>query len=421
MNWDKIDAEMTYWRTKIKNLQTKRGIGASRGCFDCKHSKCCHASFSNQPILKGDWTYIGHQYGDALVGGKKAKILFVSMDRTGMGETYEEFDQTQEEFRSAAYEATNPHMGGVDVELKSLLDNETSCEDRCQQFALTNSVRCRPRSNSAASQATSEMKRNCASHTWEIIQALEPDIIIAQGAYPREGLRGLFSPCILNEMNNTRKGYKQYRSAEIGQAEVQGKKCLFLLTAHPARYPGFCWKEGYLPYEVKGIFAQARELYSGVRQSYCKEETNVSDQTPGRYHSPNDMFFNTNETNAPGAYQKMFCQGVMAIFGYETGPQKLKGSTANQRVFAYVNDKGILAVGRVVDGQVICGNSVLGRSHEYHVKVEWEIVAEGEGITKGKVKEKHDYDLPCRHTFCQMHCGPDVTNWIADELRRMAT
>ena len=312
-------------------------------------------------------------------------------------------------------------MGGVDVELKYLLDNETSCEDRCQQFALTNSVRCRPRSNSAASQATSEMKHNCASHTQAIIQALEPDIIIAQGAYPREGLRVLFKPCILHEMNNKR-SYKLYRSAEIGQAEIQGKKCLFLLTAHPARYPGFRWREGCLPYEVKGIFAQARELYSGVRSSYCIEETNVSDQPSGRYPSRKDMFFNTNETNALGAYQKMFSQGVLAIFGYETGPQKLKGSTANQRVFAYVNDKGILGAGRVVNGQVIPGNSVFGRCHEHHVKVEWEtIVAEDRGITIGEVKGKHDYDLPCRHTFCQLHCCPDVTDWIADELRRRAT
>lgn len=418
MNWDKIDAEMTCWRTKVKNLQTHLGIGASRGCFDCKHFKCCHASISNQPILKGDWTYIGHQYGKALVGGKKAKILFVSMDRTGTGKKYEKFDQTQKEFRSAAYERTNPHMGGVDVELKYLLDNETSCEDRCQQFALTNSVRCRPRSNSAASQSTSEMKRNCASHTQAIIKALEPDIIIAQGAYPREGLHNLFSPNIVNTKNNIGR-YKQYRSAEIGQAEIQGKKCLFLLTSHPAHYPGFSWKKGYLPDELKEIFAQAREIYSGVRQSDQIGETNAPRQVHGSHHQRGDRFFNTNETNAPDAYKKMFDQGVIAIFGYATGPQKLMGSTADQRVFAYVNDKGILADGRIVDGQVIPGNTVFGQCREYHVKVEWEtIVAEDKGITKEVVKGEHDYGLPIRNTFCQMYCPPDVTNWIADELQR---
>ena len=52
-----------------------------------------------------------------------------------------------------------------------------------------------------------------------------------------------------------------------------------------------------------------------------------------------DWFFNTNETNAPNAYQKMFDQGVIAISGYETGAANLTGSAKGQRVFAYVNRK----------------------------------------------------------------------------------
>ncbi len=42
MNRKNIDTEMTPWRTKVKNLQTQLGIGASKGCFDCKHFKSCH-------------------------------------------------------------------------------------------------------------------------------------------------------------------------------------------------------------------------------------------------------------------------------------------------------------------------------------------------------------------------------------------
>ena len=153
MDWDNIDDEMTPWRTKVKNLQTQLGIGASKGCFDCDHFTSCHKSISNQKMLKGDWTYVGHQYGKALVGGKKARILFVSLDRGGQGDGYEEFEATQQGFRTAAYKRENPHMGGVDVELKHLLD-ETSPEDRCQQFALTNAVRCRRKSGSMRYKAT---------------------------------------------------------------------------------------------------------------------------------------------------------------------------------------------------------------------------------------------------------------------------
>ena len=78
----------------------------------------------------------------------------------------------------------------------------------------------------------------------------------------------------------------------------------------------------------------------------------------GEWHG--DWIHNTNETNAPGAYRRMFDEGVVAIYGYETGPDNLEGTTAGQRVFAYVNGKGILAVGHIVDGQVRPGTSVFG-------------------------------------------------------------
>ena len=262
MNWDNIDAEMTPWRTRVKNLQTQLGIGASKGCFDCDHFKCCHKSIRNQPILKGDWTYVGHQYGEALVGGKKARILFVSLDRGGQGDGYEKFEATQQGFRTAAYKRENSHMGGVDVELEHLLD-ETSPKDRCQQFALTNSVRCRRKSGSMKYEATWIMEQNCESHTKAIIQKLEPDIIIAQGSHPRESICRLFSPNV-KKYDNGRSG-RSFRSVEIGQGRIrQGQKVLFLLTAHPARYPSFGWKKGYLPNELDKAFKRAKEIYSGI-------------------------------------------------------------------------------------------------------------------------------------------------------------
>ncbi len=133
MDWKNIDTDMTPLRIKVKNLQTQFGIGASKGCFHCDHFTSCHKSICNKPILKGDWTYVGHQYGESLVGGKKAKILFVSMDRTGTGEEYEEFDQTQNSFRESANCRYNPHMGGVDVELEHLLDETTGKMDICRR------------------------------------------------------------------------------------------------------------------------------------------------------------------------------------------------------------------------------------------------------------------------------------------------
>ena len=83
-----------------------------------------------------------------------------------------------------------------------------------------------------------------------------------------------------------------------------------------------------------------------------------------------DWIFNTNETYSPNAFKKMFDQGVIAIHGYETGADNLTGSNEGERVFAYVNKKGVLAVGSIVNGQVVPGTTVFGEDREFHVKVE---------------------------------------------------
>ncbi|MDE2723420.1 MAG: hypothetical protein OXI59_08595 [Gemmatimonadota bacterium] len=146
-------------------------------------------------------------------------------------------------------------MGGVDVLLKYLLDNDTSRKDRTQQFALTNSVRCRPRSNDATSKSTKQMVLNCEKHTKAIIDVLRPDIIIAQGKdkgkeNPCKSLNRLFKPNIEQEYDNA--------SPEIGRV----RSVLYLFTAHPARYSGFRWSAGYLPDELERLCEHARELYS---------------------------------------------------------------------------------------------------------------------------------------------------------------
>ena len=82
---DQIDKEMTPLRTAIKNLQTQRGCGASEEAFNCEwFEKDCQESLKVDPseIFKGDWTYVGRQYGKATVAGKPTKILFVSMNRS---------------------------------------------------------------------------------------------------------------------------------------------------------------------------------------------------------------------------------------------------------------------------------------------------------------------------------------------------
>ena len=130
-----------------------------------------------------------------------------------------------------------------------------------------------------------------------------------------------------------------------------------------------------------------------------------------------DWFFNTNETHAPGAFVSMFERKVIAIYGYANGPANLEGTSRGQRVFAYVNGRGILACGRVVDGEVFPGDSVFEKDLEYHLRVEWEtIVDEDDGVTTGQVQDRFGQGLAVRHVFCAMY--DDMPDWIAEQLRR---
>ena len=133
-----------------------------------------------------------------------------------------------------------------------------------------------------------------------------------------------------------------------------------------------------------------------------------------------DWFFNTNETYAANAYKQMVDQGVIAIYGYESGAANLTGSAKGQRVFAYVNRKGVLAVGSIVDGQAVSGNTVFGKEQEFHVKVNWEtVVADDKGVTMQEVSKETGYNLPVRCVFSGMN-RHDAADWIADELQRRA-
>ena len=167
----------------------------------------------------------------------------------------EEFEETQYQFRTACFKRSNPHMGGTDVELKYLLD-PTPCEQRCRQFALTNSVRCRPSSPNMESQSTSTMIAKCQAHTKAIIEILTPDIIVTQGKYPSEGIVEMFDSEIIFKSDNG--STRPYRKAEVRRSG----DVLFLLTAHPACHPGLRWKSGCLPDYLCDAINEVRDLYA---------------------------------------------------------------------------------------------------------------------------------------------------------------
>ncbi|MFG0252360.1 MAG: hypothetical protein ACF8NJ_05740 [Phycisphaerales bacterium JB038] len=121
--------------------------------------------------------------------------------------------------------------------------------------------------------------------------------------------------------------------------------------------------------------------------------------------------FNTNETNAPGAYARMFERNVAAIYGYPSGPKTLEGGSEGETVMAYVNQQGLRAVGTIVSGAVEPGKGVFldpsghQQPNEFHLAVNWDVVLDpADAITPREARDL-GYSLPVRTTFGKMRNG----------------
>lgn len=269
--------ERTAWQQKIYDLQVELGIGAEEGLFCCEHFEECNGSVPCGIDRKGDWAYVGRQYGDAPVGGKLARVLFVAMDRPFRGRESEspflEYWSTQEDWKRSAFRPSpkNAHMVGVNRTMKHLLDDGAIAEDRCEQFALVNAVLCGPRAAKGRSeeglmksQSSTRMRSNCRNHINRFIQELEPDIVITQGKNPRADVASLVvvERKHVGRWTNGRSG-RAHRWVELSSGAVEGgKTALFLLMNHPSRYPGFSGYSERLPDEWMRALERAAKEHS---------------------------------------------------------------------------------------------------------------------------------------------------------------
>jgi hypothetical protein len=156
------DEMMTAERASLQNLFLKRDIvPAQEHAFRCENKASCQAA-AKLTLITGTWAYIGTGYGQAHVGGRPVKILFVAMDTGGRGEP-ETFITTQSGFRCGAEKPTNAHMGSVHLLLHELVDDKDPVLFS-RQFALTNAVKCRRKTGKMETACPGRMKRNCASH-----------------------------------------------------------------------------------------------------------------------------------------------------------------------------------------------------------------------------------------------------------------
>jgi hypothetical protein len=135
-----------------------------------------------------------------------------------------------------------------------------------------------------------------------------------------------------------------------------------------------------------------------------------------------DWSFNTNERYVEGAYRRMLKDGAIAVCGY--GPKTkeiLNRPRAGDRIFAYLNGRGVIAFGRI-GGELAYPSGTIfrqSRNDEHHRTVLWEaVVNEDTAITPAEVS-RWGYNYPCRPTLCVINNGK-VAERIAKELQRRA-
>lgn len=111
-----------------------------------------------------------------------------------------------------------------------------------------------------------------------------------------------------------------------------------------------------------------------------------------------DWFFNSNETNAPNAFEKMIPLNVIAAYGYgpPTTEYKMNLPAKGQRVFMYVNGKGIVAVGKVLEDSATQEKTVFNDDDEYHRKVCWTHTVKPTSAIKSSECSQWRYHLPVR-------------------------
>jgi hypothetical protein len=133
-----------------------------------------------------------------------------------------------------------------------------------------------------------------------------------------------------------------------------------------------------------------------------------------------DWFFNTNETYAPGAWENMIKHGVIAAYGYgeATTKAKMDMPSRGDRVFFYVNRKGIIAAGKVAEEISEQGNGIFNKDtkgDEYHRKVNWLVKVPVDKAISASDVSALGYNLPVRCTIGRWNdskCAEDVANLL---------
>jgi hypothetical protein len=170
----------------------------------------------------------------------------------------------------------------------------------------------------------------------------------------------------------------------------------------------------YIPFQ---FYRHGRELFVEIEKIDVER---VSPEAEGK----GNWFFNSNETYRPGSWKKMLEESLIAVAGYANSEEMLNRPHAGERVFVYLNGKGIIAVGRVGEDEAFSSGKIFGiRSrNEFNRKVRWEVklpISQIRQAVSAEEVSKWNYNLPRRSTLCAMS-DASVADRIASKLKERA-
>lgn len=167
----------------------------------------------------------------------------------------------------------------------------------------------------------------------------------------------------------------------------------------------------YIPFQ---FYRRGRELYVEI------QKIDVERVLP----EAKNWFINTNETYCPGAWKEMLTDSLIAVAGYPNSEEMLNRPHAGDRIFAYLNRKGIIAVGRIGDEEAFSSGKIfrMKDNNEFNRGVKWEfrlLVDQIDRAVRPEEVSKWGYNLPVRSALCAI-ADASAADQIASKLGERA-
>lgn len=161
------------------------------------------------------------------------------------------------------------------------------------------------------------------------------------------------------------------------------------------------------------------QLFQGTNESVFLEVDRISlefenepDQDAQEQGNQQRVWhINTDETHSKGAWKRFIEKNVIGIWGYPDGAKVLqKGAKPGEKIYAYLNGKGVIAQGVIKSGEIFnpeSSSSIFPEckdGNEWHMEVEWTPKKPSStAISNSFVRKNTDVGLPIRNTFCRIN------------------